>query len=199
MTASVLFEGVAKSFGSVEALKPLDLRIDQGEFVVLVGPSGSGKTTTLRLLAGLEQVSQGKIWISERLVNDVPAAERDVAMVFQTYALYPHMTVRRNLEYGLKRRRLDRAIINTRIREAVSLLRIEEFLDRYPSQLSGGQAQTRRSMPRPLSGILRCYSWTNLYRASTPSYARMRGLRSRGCRRRRAQPRSTSHTTRSRP
>ena len=100
MTASVLFEGVAKSFGSVEALKPLDLRIDQGEFVVLVGPSGSGKTTTLRLLAGLEQVSQGKIRISERLVNDVPAAERDVAMVFQTYALYPHMTVRRNLEYG---------------------------------------------------------------------------------------------------
>jgi ABC-type sugar transport system ATPase subunit len=141
MTASVLLEGVAKSFGSVEALRPLDLRIEQSEFVVLVGPSGSGKTTTLRLLAGLEQVSQGKIWISERLVNDVPAAERDVAMVFQTYALYPHMTVRRNLEYGLKRRKLDRAIIGTRIREAVSLLRIEEFLDRYPSQLSGGQAQ----------------------------------------------------------
>ena len=114
MTSSVLFMEVAKSFGSVEALKPLDLRIDQGEFVVLVGPSGSGKTTTLRLLAGLEQVSQGKVWISERLVNDVPAAESDVAMVLQTYALYPHMTVRRNLEYGLKRRRLDRAII-TRI------------------------------------------------------------------------------------
>ena len=152
MTASVLLEGVAKSFGSVEALRPLDLRIEQGEFVVLVGPSGSGKTTTLRLLAGLEQVSQGKIWISERLVNDVPAAERDVAMVFQTYALYPHMTVRRNLEYGLKRRKLDRAIINTRIREAVSLLRIEEFLDRYPSQLSGGQARARRSMSRPRQG-----------------------------------------------
>jgi multiple sugar transport system ATP-binding protein len=139
--ASVAFEGAAKSYGVVEALRSLDLRIDHGEFVVLVGPSGSGKTTTLRLLAGLEQLSKGRILIGERVVSDVPAAERDVAMVFQTYALYPHMTVRGNLAYGLKRRKLDRAMMDRRIREAVSLLRIEELLDRYPSQLSGGQAQ----------------------------------------------------------
>ena len=141
---------MAKSFGSVEALKPLDLRIDQGEFVVLVGPSGSGKTTTLRLLAGLEQVSQGKIWISERLVNDVPAAERDVAMVFQTYALYPHMTVRRNLEYGLKRRRLDRAIINTRTPGSRLVAADRRVPGPLPVPTIGGAGTTRRSMQRAL-------------------------------------------------
>jgi multiple sugar transport system ATP-binding protein len=139
--ATVAFDGVAKSYGTVEALRSFDLYIDHGEFIVLVGPSGSGKTTTLRLLAGLEQLSRGRILIGDRVVSNIAAADRDVAMVFQTYALYPHMTVRGNLTYGLRRRKLARDVIERRIHEAASLLRIEEFLDRYPSQLSGGQAQ----------------------------------------------------------
>ena len=139
--AAVSFRGAGKSFGDVTALADFDLEIGEGEFVVFVGPSGSGKTTSLRLLAGLERLTSGEIAIGERVVNDVPAADRDVAMVFQTFALYPHMTVRQNLEYGLRRRQMERSVIARRVAEAAALLEIAAYLDRYPSQLSGGQAQ----------------------------------------------------------
>jgi ABC-type sugar transport system ATPase subunit len=139
--AAVSFRGVAKQFGSFEALRGIDLEVRDGEFLVLVGPSGSGKTTTLRLLAGLERPTEGTIQIGSRVVNDVAAADRDIAMVFQSYALYPHMTVRQNLEYGLKRRKVPRDQIRARVTEAVGLLGLHELLERHPSQLSGGQAQ----------------------------------------------------------
>jgi ABC-type sugar transport system ATPase subunit len=139
--ASVEFRGVSKAFDSVVALRELNLEINAGEFVVFVGPSGSGKTTALRLLAGLEQLTAGNIRIGDQDVNDVPPSERDLAMVFQSYALYPHMTVRKNLSYGLRRRRTPAPVIESRIREVAGLLGIGELLDRYPGQLSGGQRQ----------------------------------------------------------
>jgi multiple sugar transport system ATP-binding protein len=139
--ASVQFEGVSKNFGRVAAVRDIQLKVADGEFLVLVGPSGSGKTTILRLLAGLEHPTGGKITIDSTVVNDVHAADRNIAMVFQTYALYPHMTVRKNLEYGLKRRKTPPAEIARRIGEATTLLGVANLLDRHPSQLSGGQAQ----------------------------------------------------------
>jgi ABC-type sugar transport system ATPase subunit len=124
-----------------EAVRAVDLTIEDGTLMVLVGPSGCGKTTLLRMVAGLEEITGGSIRLGDAVINDVEAQNRDLAMVFQTYALYPHMTVRGNLEYGLRRRKLDRAVIDRRIRDAVGLLGIEDFLGRYPGQLSGGQAQ----------------------------------------------------------
>jgi len=140
-TVRVDFEDVGRRYGEFDALVDLNLGVDEGEFVVLVGPSGSGKTTALRILAGLDQATSGRVLIGGRVVNDVAPAERDVAMVFQSYALYPHMTVRQNLAYGLKRRGVDKAEIATRVTETAALLELEGLLDRRPRQLSGGQQQ----------------------------------------------------------
>jgi multiple sugar transport system ATP-binding protein len=134
-------EGVAKRFGDTWALRPTDLRIHDHEFLVLVGPSGSGKTTLLRLIAGLETVTDGEIIFGDRRVNDVDVGDRDIAMVFQNYGLYPHMTVYRNMAFGLRRRRLDRDAIDQKVRGTAQLLDIEPLLDRKPRQLSGGQRQ----------------------------------------------------------
>jgi multiple sugar transport system ATP-binding protein len=139
--ASVSFSGVTKRFGPVEAVSGLSLDIADGEFMVLVGPSGSGKTTALRMLAGLEAVSSGSISIGERVVNKVAPRERDIAMVFQDYALYPQMTVFDNLAFGLRRRRVPADEIRRRVDEAAALLDIGALLQRRPGQLSGGQAQ----------------------------------------------------------
>jgi len=133
--------GVAKSFGKVGALHNIDLDVADGEFVVFVGPSGCGKSTLLRIVAGLEKASAGEIWLGGKLVNDVPAADRGLAMVFQSYALYPHMTVRENLAFGLENTRTPRAEIEMRVAEVARMLRIEELLKRKPRQLSGGQRQ----------------------------------------------------------
>ena len=142
--AGVRLRGVRKiypgSAGHV-AVDDIDLEIADGEFVVLVGPSGSGKSTVLRMIAGLEAVSGGDIWIGDRRVNDVAPRDRDIAMVFQSYALYPHMTVFRNMAFALELRRVSRAEIEQRVREAAALFGIEPLLDRYPRQLSGGQRQ----------------------------------------------------------
>ncbi|MBB4004479.1 sn-glycerol-3-phosphate ABC transporter ATP-binding protein UgpC [Aurantimonas endophytica] len=127
--------------GGVEAVKGVSLSIDDGEFVVLVGPSGCGKSTLLRMVAGLESITSGTVRIGERVVNELEPAERDIAMVFQNYALYPHMSVRQNLEYGLKNRKMAMPEIARRVDEAAGILEIAPLLDRKPGQLSGGQRQ----------------------------------------------------------
>ncbi len=139
--ASVTYEHVTKRFGDVIAVNDLNISIADREFLVFVGPSGCGKTTSLRMLAGLEEVSDGNIYIGDRIVNDVPPKDRDIAMVFQSYALYPHMSVYDNMAFGLKLRRVPKAEIDQRVKEAARRLGIEALLDRKPKQLSGGQRQ----------------------------------------------------------
>lgn len=139
--AKVIYEEVTKRFGDVVAVNDLNLEVQDKEFVVLVGPSGCGKTTALRLLAGLEEASNGQIIIGDRVVNDVPPKDRDIAMVFQSYALYPHMTVFDNMAFGLKLRKTAKEEIKQRVEEAAEILGIEKLLDRKPRQLSGGQRQ----------------------------------------------------------
>jgi len=139
--ASVSFESVSKRFDAVEAVRELTLAAADGEFLVLVGPSGSGKTTALRMLAGLESVSEGEIRIGERVVNRVAPRERDIAMVFQDYALYPQMTVYDNLAFALRRRKTPKERIDEQVRRAAAVLELDELLERKPGQLSGGQQQ----------------------------------------------------------
>ena len=139
--ASVSFDHVTKRFGDVIAVNDLNINIEDKEFLVLVGPSGCGKSTALRCLAGLEDVTSGKIMIGDQIVNDVAPKDRDIAMVFQSYALYPHMTVYDNMAFGLKLRKTPRDQIKRRVHEAAQMLGIEELLDRKPRQLSGGQRQ----------------------------------------------------------
>jgi multiple sugar transport system ATP-binding protein len=139
--ARVLLENVSKLFDDVVAVKNVNLEIKDKEFVVMVGPSGCGKTTTLRMVAGLEEVSEGKIYIGDRLVNDVPPKDRNIAMVFQSYALYPHMKVYDNMAFGLKLRGIPKKEIDERVHEAAEILELTKFLDRLPKQLSGGQRQ----------------------------------------------------------
>ena len=140
--AEIAYDSVAKVYpDGTRAVHDLDLAIEDGELMVLVGPSGCGKTTALRMLAGLEEISEGEIRIGDRVVNDLTPKERDVAMVFQSYALYPHMTVEQNLAFGLKLRKLPKNEISDRVRTAAQTLEIEEFLKRKPRALSGGQRQ----------------------------------------------------------
>jgi len=139
--ASVTYDHVTKSFGDVVAVNDLSLEILDKEFLVLVGPSGCGKSTSLRLLAGLEEITQGSIYIGDRLVNEVSAKDRDIAMVFQSYALYPHMSVYDNMAFALKLRKVKKEEIKNRVQSAAEALGIAELLDRKPKQLSGGQRQ----------------------------------------------------------
>jgi len=141
MTVAVNLRRVRKSYGAAEVIHGIDLDIASGEFLVLVGPSGCGKSTLLRMIAGLEDVTAGEIKIDGEVVNDVDPADRDIAMVFQSYALYPHMTVRENLAFGLDARRFAAAEKSAKIAEAATVLGLESLLDRYPRQLSGGQRQ----------------------------------------------------------
>ena len=140
--AEVILDNVTKVFpGGVEAVKNMTLRIRDEEFIVLVGPSGCGKSTTLRMVAGLEEITEGTISIAGAVVNNIPPKNRDIAMVFQNYALYPHMTVYKNMAFALKLRRFPKAEIQTRVHEAARILGIQELLDRKPKALSGGQRQ----------------------------------------------------------
>ncbi len=148
--AGIKIENLCKIYaGGVQAVTDINLDIADGEFIVLVGPSGCGKSTLLRMVAGLETISSGTLTIGDRVVNNLEPAERDIAMVFQNYALYPHMTVFNNLAYGLKNRGFAKADIDTRVRSAAKMLEIEQFLDRKPRALSGGQRQ-RVAMGRAL-------------------------------------------------
>ena len=139
--ATVTFEQVNKQYGDFLAVNDLNLEIGDGEFMVLVGPSGCGKTTSLRMIAGLEEITSGTLRIGDRVVNDVPPKDRDIAMVFQSYALYPHMTVRENLAFGLKLRKVPKPEIERRVKEAAETIQLQKLLDRKPKELSGGQRQ----------------------------------------------------------
>ncbi len=140
-TPSLELKHITKSFGSTEVIRDVDLTVEEGEFVVFVGPSGCGKSTLLRIVAGLEDATAGDVLIGGQRINDVAAADRGVAMVFQSYALYPHMTVRQNLDFGLQNVRMPKAEIDRRVTDAARLLQITELLERRPRQLSGGQRQ----------------------------------------------------------
>ncbi|HEX4941161.1 MAG TPA: ATP-binding cassette domain-containing protein, partial [Actinomycetota bacterium] len=141
--AEIFLDHVSKVYGTEgpSAVSDLSLDIQDGEFIVLVGPSGCGKTTALRMVAGLESITDGTISIDDRVVNTVPPKERDIAMVFQNYALYPHMTVYDNMAFGLKLRKLSKEEIDRRVKEAAAILGLEDFLQRKPKALSGGQRQ----------------------------------------------------------
>src|SRR3546814_487366 len=139
--AGVALNQVRKSFGELEIIKGVDLEIRDNEFVVFVGPSGCGKSTLLRLIAGLEDITSGELSIDGRVVNDLPPAQRGIAMVFQSYALYPHMTVAENMAFGLKLAKEDKASIQQKVMEAARILQLEHLLSRKPKELSGGQRQ----------------------------------------------------------
>jgi multiple sugar transport system ATP-binding protein len=139
--ATIAIDNVAKAFGNVQVLHDIELAIADGEFLVLVGPSGCGKSTLLRIIAGLEHVSDGAIAIDGRDVTDLPAKARDIAMVFQSYALYPHMTVAENMAFSLRVRRADKKLIEERVQVAAKILNLTEYLKRRPAELSGGQRQ----------------------------------------------------------
>ncbi|WP_102226644.1 sn-glycerol-3-phosphate import ATP-binding protein UgpC [Acidimangrovimonas sediminis] len=155
--AAITLKSVGKTYaGGVNAVRGIDLDIADGEFLVLVGPSGCGKSTLLRMVAGLETITDGEIAIGGRVVNEVEPAERDIAMVFQNYALYPHMSVRQNLAYGLKNRKMAKEEISRRVDEAARILEIGAFLDRKPKALSGGQRQ-RVAMGRAIVREPSCF------------------------------------------
>ncbi|NAZ36851.1 ATP-binding cassette domain-containing protein, partial [Rubellimicrobium sp. CFH 75288] len=148
--ASIAMDDLHKTYpGGVRAVEGVSLKVADGEMIVLVGPSGCGKSTLLRMVAGLETITSGTLRIGDRVVNALEPAQRDIAMVFQNYALYPHMSVYNNLAYGLRNRRVPRIEIDRRVREAARMLEIDRFLDRKPRQLSGGQRQ-RVAMGRAL-------------------------------------------------
>jgi multiple sugar transport system ATP-binding protein len=147
--AAISIRALRKSYGDVAVLRGIDLEIRDGEFVVLVGPSGCGKSTLLRLIAGLEEITSGEIRIGERVINELPAKDRDLAMVFQSYALYPHMTVRENMSFSLKLRRMPSAQIDAAVAAASAKLGLQSLMERKPRELSGGQKQ-RVAMGRAL-------------------------------------------------
>ena len=139
--ATVSFRDIHKAYGKVKVIHGIGFDIADGEFVVLVGPSGCGKSTLLRMLAGLEEITGGEISIDDKVVNDLDSKDRDIAMVFQSYALYPHMTVRENMGFSLKLRKAEAKTINQRVADAARILNLDQLLDRYPRELSGGQRQ----------------------------------------------------------
>src|SRR4051794_23128399 len=164
--AGVTFQGVSKVYADgTRAVSSLDLGIADGEFMVLVGPSGCGKTTALRMVAGLEEISEGVLRIGERVVNHVPSRDRDIAMVFQSYALYPHLSVYDNIAFGLRLRKMSKQEIDGRVHRAARLLGLEEYLKRTPRALSGGQRKgvaMGRAIVRAPAAFLRDEPLSNL-------------------------------------
>jgi multiple sugar transport system ATP-binding protein len=178
--ASVNIRKVEKYFGTTHVIRGVSIDIADGEFCVLVGPSGCGKSTLLRMIAGLEEISEGEIDIGGKVVNDIPPKERDIAMVFQNYALYPHMTVRDNMAFSLMLAKRPKSEIEERVKKAGDILGLVPYLDRYPRQLSGGQRQRVRWAARSCA-IRRCSCSTSRCRTSTRSCASRCAPRSRSC------------------
>ena len=182
--ASVTLKGVQKVYQQGwqgrTAVHGVDLEVKDGEFVVLVGPSGCGKSTTLRMIAGLESISAGELRIDDRVVNDVPANDRDIAMVFQSYALYPHMTAYENMAFALKLRGMPTAEIDARVKEAAAILGIGELLRGKPRTCPADSGSASRSGERSC-GSRRCFCSTSRCRISMRSCACRCGARSRGC------------------
>jgi len=168
--AAVHIRDVHKHFGGTHVIRGVSVDIADGDFTVLVGPSGCGKSTLLRMIAGLEEIGGGQIEIGGKVVNDVPPKERDIAMVFQNYALYPHMKVRDNMAFSMLLAKRPRSEIDARVNKAAAILGLGEYLDRYPRQLSGGQRQ-RVAMGRAIVRDRRCSSSTSRSPTSTPSCA----------------------------
>ena len=139
--SSLKIKNISKKYGALDILKNIEMNIEDGEFLVLVGPSGCGKSTTLRIIAGLEEPSEGEVYIGGEIVNDRDPSKRDIAMVFQNYALYPHMTVYENMAFGLTLRKLDASDIENRVQDAAEILMLTDYLKRRPKELSGGQRQ----------------------------------------------------------
>ena len=139
--STVELKNIEKSFGTNKVINKFDIKIEHGEFIVLVGPSGCGKSTLLRMISGLESVDVGEIFLDEKLINNLIPSKREIAMVFQSYALYPHMNVYENMSFGLKTEKLDKKEIDKKVLDAAKTLQIEDLLDRKPRQLSGGQRQ----------------------------------------------------------
>jgi multiple sugar transport system ATP-binding protein len=196
--ATVSVRDVWKSFGSTEVLHGVSIEIEDTEFVTLVGPSGCGKTTLLRMLAGLENITSGEIAIGGRVVNNIPPKQRDIAMVFQNYALYPHMTVRANMAFSLELAKAPKSLIDQKVRRAAEILGLTQFLNRYPRQLSGGQRQ-RVAMGRAIVRDPRSFCSTNRSPTWMPSFVWPCGGRSRNSINAFKPQRFTSPTTRSRP
>ena len=197
--AEIVLDHVVKRYpDGALAVDDFNLNIADGEFIILVGPSGCGKSTTLNMVAGLEDITAGKLIIDGNVVNDKAPKDRDIAMVFQSYALYPHMTVGENMGFPLKLAGVDKGTIQKKVNEAAEMLELTQHLDRKPSNLSGGQRQ-RVAMGRAIVRRPRRSSWTSRCPTSTPSCACRCARRCRGSRRAWAPPRSTSPTTRPRP
>ena len=196
--ASVTIKAVKKNFGATPILHGVDIDIADGSFTVLVGPSGCGKSTLLRMIAGLEHISGGEIRIGDRRVNELPPKERDIAMVFQNYALYPHMTVRENMAFSLALAKMEKTAIETKVARAADILALGALMDRYPRQLSGGQRQ-RVAMGRAIVRDPRCSCLTSRSRTSMPNCAWPCAARSRSFISALKPPRSTSPMTRSKP
>jgi ABC-type proline/glycine betaine transport system ATPase subunit len=191
-------KGVGKAFGSVRVVRALDLEIRKGEFVVLLGASGCGKSTTLRMVAGLEEVTEGRILIGGRDVTHAHPMARDIAMVFQNYALYPHMDVAQNMSFALRLAAGPRPRSQAKVKAAAKVLNIEHLLERKPKELSGGPAPARGHRPLPSCASRRSSCSTSRCPTSTPSCAGTCAPSWRCCTSAWARPRSTSRTTRSR-
>ena len=170
--ASITLKNITKTYEDGNTvISDLNLEIKDKEFIILVGPSGCGKSTTLRMIAGLEEVTSGDLLIGDKRVNDDAPKDRDIAMVFQSYALYPHMTVYKNMAFALELRKVDKKEIDRKVREVAKILEIEDYLNRKPKALSGGQRQ-RVALGRAMVRDPKYSFWTNLCQTSTQSFAR---------------------------
>ena len=178
--ATLTLDGLSKFFGAVRALNAIDLDVADGEFIVLVGPSGCGKSTLLRCIAGLEKNSDGDIRVNGRSIARTPTRDRNMAMVFQSYALFPHLTVADNISFGLKLRRTDRAVVVRKVEATASLLGLSELTGRYPRQLSGGQRQ-RVAMGRAIVRDPDLFLFDEPLQISMPSYEFRCGRKSNLC------------------
>ncbi len=178
--ADVSLRAIKKAYGKVEVLHGISLDVKDGEFVVFVGPSGCGKSTALRIIAGLEEITSGELFIGGKQVNQLPPAERGIAMVFQSYALYPHMTVYKNMAFGLKFAKTNKDEADKRVRQAAEILQLTPYLERKPRDLSGGQRQ-RVAIAAPSCASPRSSCSTSRCPTSTPRSASTPGSRSPSC------------------